>query len=105
MTSVPISWPDELYCLVSLGQTDRALDLLFDRVDDLLFAERLDECDALLVDLDLERLDPALLVGVLSITFQARRVLLCRAGLVDRVEARLLVLVPDRIDALLKGLR
>lgn len=99
------SWLGDLYTLVQDGETDRAVDVLFDRIDDLLIAEDFGRCNDLLLVVDPKRLDTHLLVSVLSVTKSAAERLPNRPTLVRRVEERLSRVAPDRIERLLNGLR
>lgn len=98
------TWVFEVYELVKTEQTDHAIDVLFAGVDDLLSNEWFFECDQIIGKIDLEQLDTHLLVGLLSITFTAKSVLPGRPDLVRRVEERLKILAPDRIEGLMRGL-
>ena len=85
--------------------TDDAVYKLFTRVDDQLLDGDFAQVDDLILTVDLEQLDTTRIVALLSITAAARHKLIHRADFVTRVEQRLLVLAPDRIDGLMKGLR
>lgn len=98
-------WLEDMYCLVAKGDIDNALDVLFDKVDDLLLAGSFEECNRLLPLIDVGRLDTHLLVSVLSITKAASGLLPARQQLVRRVEERLAVIAPERVERLLGGLR
>ncbi len=84
---------------------DTDIDVLFKRVDDLLSSGNFAACDKFLDAFDVNAHDTNLLVGVLSITVNAKDGLEARPRLVERVEARLMQLAPDRIDGLMSGLR
>lgn len=98
------AWLPQLYQLVAAGRTTKAIDLLFGKVDSLLCAGSFEEIDALLRTIEVDCLDTTLLVGVLSITVSAKNHLRDRAALAKRIEQRLKLLAPDRIDRLLTGL-
>lgn len=85
------------------GETDRALDLLFDTVDDLLLAGRFGECDAILRSADAGEWSATLLVGLLTVTLPARGRLAERAPFVERTRAELAGRGRDT-KALLSGL-
>lgn len=99
------TWLDTVYSLVARGKPDDAIDVLFDRVDDLLIAGEFPRCNDLLHAVDLARLDIDLLVALLSITLRAAPHLPDRPWLVQRVEKRLREIAPDRIEGLMRGLR
>lgn len=63
--------PYRIYKLCLEDRSDEAIDLLFDRVDDLLLEGRMDEVDRLLEQVKLERLNEDLLVAFLTITAAA----------------------------------
>ena len=99
------TWLGDVYALVDGGHIDRAVDIVFDQIDDLLIAENFGRCNELLLTVDPQRLDTHLMVSVLSITKSAACRLPNRAILFHRVEERLRVVAPDRIVRLLDGLR
>jgi hypothetical protein len=83
----------------------QAVDILFDLFDDLHLEGRFEESDALLESVDVDRLSTTLLVGVLSITHTARYHLPNRSKVVRKIEDRLTLLAPDRVESLIKNLR
>lgn len=98
-------WLGDVYSLVERNLPDEAVDILFDRIDDLLVTGQFARCDALLRAIDLKRLDSNLIVAVLSITLAAAEKLPYRARLLKRAEERLSAIAPDRVERLLSGLR
>lgn len=54
------------------GQLGRALDIIYDAIDDKLLAGKFDEVDASLRLVDVRVLDTAMLIGILTITSWAR---------------------------------
>lgn len=98
-------WLDEVYVLVSQQNLEGAIDLLFDRIDDLLLAGRMQECDKILRAVELGRLESNLLVGLLTATLPAAHSLPYRATLVVEIEAIFLKSFPERVNGLLSGLR
>jgi len=84
---------------------DNAMDTLFDVFDDLHCARKFEQSNALLETVEVDRLNTTLLVGVLSITYQARSHLPSRTAVVQKIEERLTLLAPDRVVSLVKGLR
>lgn len=71
------------------GKLDAALDLVFDHVDELLLAGRFPEVNRFLCGVPVEKLDPAILIGSLTITGPARTALDARPAFVRRVQAQL----------------
>lgn len=98
-------WLEDLYKLSHCGADDEGADLIFDTIDDLLQERRFSQCDEALQAVDVERLTIALMVALLSITVSAKEVLRERANLADRIERRLRLVAPERLEGLLKGLR
>jgi hypothetical protein len=86
---------EEVYELVADGNTDSALDVIFDTVDDLLEGMKDTECDALLNAVDVARLDVATMLGFLSTTAHAREALKARASYVSRVRLQLRSTLPE----------
>jgi hypothetical protein len=74
-----------VYCLCEEQKIDQALDEVFERIDGLLSASRFEECDRLLDQVDVNRLNSHLLVGFLTITAAARHKLTARERLYTRV--------------------
>ena len=98
-------WLEEMYAHVAASRLDEAMDLLFDRVDDALCDGLMTEVDALLPMIDLTRLDTNLMVGLLSVTSGAKVELTNRAALVTDISARIMEIVPERAERILRGLR
>jgi hypothetical protein len=98
-------WLQEIYRLVATDEKDAAVDILYERVDELHRRGEFAASDRVIAQVDLERLDTLLLVALLSITCPASHELQNRAKLVERIEARLMELAPDRIEGLMEGLR
>lgn len=96
---------EELYSLSESGEIDDGLDYLYDTIDDLLLEEQYDTCDAYLKEIDIEQLDPDILVGLLTITYSARDQLRTRGEIFQRISA-LFEKIMDRAEmiATLRGL-
>src|SRR5690554_3245725 len=75
-----MGWLDRVYSLVASGETDDAVDLIFDFVDDRLLEGDAARVDDLLVTTDVKRLDTTLMLAVLSITKPASDQLCNRAA-------------------------
>jgi len=87
------------------GKLDTALDLVFDHIDDLLLAGHFDEVSRLLDSVAVEQLDPAILVGFLTITSAASAAIQARAAFVVRVRAHLRDRMPrEELESVLQGL-
>jgi hypothetical protein len=100
-----IYWVEDIYSALAKGQTDAALDLLLDRLDDALSAGDLAQCEEALVALDVGRLNIEACLTVLAVTRAARQELRGRASFLKRAEGRVSELAPDRAEVLLQGLR
>jgi len=85
------------------GQTDAALDLIYDQIDTLLRSGDLPRIDAVLQRADVNSLSTDLLLGLLTATLPARTRLASRRGFFNRVEA-VLRKRGDWEDGLLNGL-
>jgi hypothetical protein len=70
---------NQIYELQKAAKTDRAIDLLFEKIDDLLSAGTFSVCDSVLDKADLRKLDVDLTVAFLVITLPAKKRLERRA--------------------------
>lgn len=96
---------ENIYSLVEGKKDDLAIDVLFNLVDDLLWAKKFDEVNDLIQQVEIDRLSNNLLVGLLSITSTVKDKLSERAFLVDRIETRFKATDSDRVEGLIRGLR
>lgn len=96
---------EEIYRLVSVGDKDRAIDLLFERVDDLIGLRWWSSIDHMLARLDPDQLGTSLCVGTLSITLWVKCFLKERPRFLERVEEYFSRVCPERAERLLDGLR
>lgn len=94
-----------VYNAVSQDLIEAASDLIMHHLDEWMLHDEFDQCDVFLTTVDLERLEPYTIVVVLAITVCAKDKLFFRKQFVERVEARLKALVPDRTEQLMEGLR
>lgn len=99
------AWIMQMYGLIASHELEDAIDLLYDNVDDLLLAGKMQECDAVLRTLDLSRLESHLMVGLLSITLVASDHLPHRKTLVVAIEEHFMATEPENVEALMGGLR
>lgn len=100
-----VAWLLDVYSLEHQQEREAAIDLVFDKIDELLREAAFDRCDEILQSVDVQRLSTSLMVAFLSITLAAKKELSSRAALVGRIEARLGELEPHRLEGLLVGLR
>lgn len=99
------AWLPDLYVAVVAGRNDEAVDMVYQRFDELLSAEQFEACDDLLRAVDLGRLNVVTMMAVVSITRVADAKLERRARVVDRVRDRIVALEPLRANALLAVVR
>jgi len=84
---------------------DAALDFVFDFVDELLLAGRFREVNRFLRGVPVEKLDPAILVGFLTITGPARMTLDAWPELIVRIKAQLREsMPPEELARVMVGL-
>ena len=95
---------DEIYRWIDAKDIDQATDILFQDIDNLLSSGEFDLCNELIQNIDLDRFDTNLLVGLLSITYAAHDKLPYRKQLYAKIEFIFNIYEPDRINALLVGL-
>ena len=98
------AWLPTLYRLAALGQDDEAGMVIYDKMDELLFAGRFNDADAVLEAVDLDKLTPLHQVAFLTITSGYRHKLLHRPTYYRNVEARVRAALPDRAERILVGL-
>ena len=80
---------EQVYELSASAHTDAAIDLVFDAIDDALFAGEFAEVDALLARVDVSRLDSHVTCGFLTITSAAAEHLPARPDFAQRAQKRL----------------
>lgn len=100
----PPPWLETLYALVARDKPDKAVELLFEQVDDQMIEGRFAECDDLLQIIDLDRLDLNLIIAVLSITLAPKDSLPSRPAFVQKASAEVQKRAPTRANRLLQGL-
>jgi len=84
---------------------DRAIDKLYEEIDDLLLAGKFDEVNARLLRVKPGELEPLIALGWLTITFAAKHKLSNRSVYYDRVEMNFYSRFPaKRAKKLLDGL-
>jgi hypothetical protein len=98
------AWLDNTYELVARNRDDEALDVVFDEIHRLLSKASFKECDSGLAMVDVSKLSPTLITGVLSITLQAKAKLHQRAAFFERSRRQLHIVEPKNVAALLDGL-
>jgi hypothetical protein len=88
-SDVPI-FLEMVYSLSAQGKTRAAMDIVFRRINYLLNAGDFRACDDILAQVEVDRLSSTVLVGFLSITLSASRVLVARPLFFSRVRAKVL---------------
>lgn len=101
----PTVWLNRIYRLCDQEKTSPAIELVFDMLDDLLFAGNLERCDEILRIADVSRLLGPVALSFLTITMPARAELKERVNFFQKARDRLLQLrSKDKVDALLTRL-
>ena len=95
----------ELAAMATDEEPDDALDVIYGTFDDLLDADRIDACRAVLAQLDVAALPNVQALAFVSISSPAReRLGRERADFVSRVRRHLTRVEPARVEALLAGI-
>lgn len=82
-------WLDTIYNLVAVKNDEQALDLMFDRVNRLIAARRYKELDLVLEQIDLDRLNCSMMLGLLFATRPAKSGLWQRNRMLQDIEDRI----------------
>lgn len=85
------------------GYADAALDLIYDSIDELLYAAQFALCASILNDVDVARCSDDVLLGLLTATLPAKSRIPTRGSFLRRVEAQLRVR-GEYEDGILEGL-
>jgi hypothetical protein len=80
------SFVDHAQRLDKLGQTDAALDIIFDQIDEQLLAGKFPQVNDLLAKTSPDTLSVDLLLGILTATLPAKGRLANRRGFYERVQ-------------------
>ena len=94
----------DIYLCAESEEPENAIDVLFEKVNCLLKNNCFEECDNFLKEIEVDRLNIHLLIGVLSITLCAKDKLFFRESFLTKVEKLLNKKAPERVGMLLKGL-
>ena len=81
-----ISFISDAQQLVRVGRVEAALDLIYDRIDEMMRQDNLAELDGILPELSVAELSDHILLGVLTATLPIRTRLPSRPGLFGRIE-------------------
>lgn len=95
----------QIYKFVDIKRDDKAIDLLFYTVDYYMRNGQFDLLDKLIQEIDLDKLSLSLMIGVLTITLPAKKQLLSREAIYDKIKEKIIQLDPERVDRLLVGLK
>lgn len=96
------AWVEKLYAFTAASQHDEAVELLYDRLEELLELDP-DKVDMLLEMLDVDQLGPEEVVAALIATLAAKDKLPSRPAFVARGR-RVLADEPEGVDEVLRGL-
>ena len=69
--------------------TDNEIDIIYDRIDDLLSDGKFNEVDNMLKNLDVNRIDEDEMLSYLTITAAAKNILLNRKAFFEKVKTKL----------------
>lgn len=94
-------WLNDVYSFVHQNQERKAVDILYEKVDDLLVEKKFLQCDDLLQTIDLKRLNSNLIVSILAMTKNAAEDLPYRKKLLRRSRTILDSITPGRAERLL----
>lgn len=98
-------WVSQVEKLASVGESDRALDVLFQRVDALFSRGEFTECDLQLSMINVQCLGIDLLVGLVTSTVSGASKMPRRPSLLKAVRGRILRISPERAPGIIKYLR
>jgi len=84
---------------------DAAIDVIFDKIDQMLTDGKFTEVDDILREIDVEKMKMVYLIGFLTITYAAHSKLVERDIFFERVSGHLEKTEPERREAVLVGLR
>lgn len=99
-------WLHTVYRRIEQGETEEAVGILYDCIDDLLLSHLFESIDELFTRIDLTKLNTETVLAVLSITLAGSKKLKGRAAFCGRARTRLQQLghTDDKLEGLLKGL-
>lgn len=86
------------------GLHRKAVQRLFDEIDEMCEHGAFADIDVLLSELDLSDMSTSLIIGLLSVTLPAKDLLPTRVGILSQARKTLSEREPERVDRLLKGL-
>lgn len=95
---------ERIYNLDQRGKFCACLDEIFNYFDDNFLDGKFQECDDMLLKIDVNRLSEHTLVGILSITKSAEDKLNNRETIRNMISRRLELIIPGRVDAMMSGL-
>jgi len=100
------AWLEDVYSLFETNKMRKAIDVVFDNIDNLCCEQRFEEIDEILSKVDLDRLDENLIVAFLTISFGAKNYIKQRASFYEKAEFKLLEAKdPDVVKQILNGLK
>jgi hypothetical protein len=84
------AWLGEVYSLLETNKMRKAIDVVFDNIDNLCCEQKFEEIDEILSKADLDRLDENLIVAFLTISFGAKNYIKQRASFYEKAKLKLL---------------
>jgi len=100
-----MSSPDTFFAEFPKGTKSEILGYIYDTLDNWVLAGKMADVDSVLDRIDVNSCELVYLIGYLTITLQWKSKLSARAKFYDRVKDRILQEEPERITALLQGLK
>ncbi len=97
-------WINKIYSLSFNNKTDKALDVMYDAVDEQLLDGNIDLVDKWMMEIDLNRINIALMLGILTITKPFKEKLSARKDFYLKVRDKIIETDAERCDKLLIGL-
>ena len=95
----------QIYTMVQSGKSEEVTDLIWKTIDDYLLDGKFSECNVLLMEANLEKLNTQVLIDLLTATLPAKNKLSYRPKLLYLVVRYLMDRnSTERVDNLMKGL-
>lgn len=99
------AWLEEIYSLVESKEYRKAIDIVFDCIDDFALEARFEEIDEILPAIDISKLDENLMVAFLAISKPVKPKLKNYDDLYLRIEEFYKKTKPEEVEEILKGLK
>lgn len=99
------SFLEIIYKHIENSEIEEAGGLLLERIDESFERDKFFEVDELISKIDISKLNPTLMVGLLSFTYSGKDKLRNRPLMVSKIEEKLTKDCPDRVQKLMENLR